>query len=79
MEAGFRVLSAKRFSNRYRARWVDGQLDMAVRRLPKIADRALAEALAGRIEALRAEGHQLAKSGDGLHVGFDYVIAAEPV
>jgi hypothetical protein len=78
MEAGFRVLSAKRFSNRYRARWVDGQLDMALRRLPKIADRTLAEALAGRIEALRTEGHKLAKSGDGLHVGFDYVIAAEP-
>lgn len=77
-EAGFRVLSARRFPNRYRGRWVDGQLNMALRRLPKIPDQALARALADRIEALREEGHRLDREGDGLHVGFDYVIAAEP-
>lgn len=77
-EAGFRVLSARRFPNRYRGRWVDGQLNMALRRLPKIPDQVLARALADRIEALREEGHRLDREGDGLHVGFDYVIAAEP-
>lgn len=77
-QAGFRVLSARRFANRYRERWVNSQLDMALRRLPKIADRTLATALAGRIEALRAEGLALAKGGDGLRHGFDYVITAEP-
>ncbi len=77
-EAGFRIVSARRFANRYRPRWIDNQLNMGLRRLSKVADRTLAEALAGRIEALRAEAHAVAKAENGLAHGYDYVISAEP-
>lgn len=76
--AGFRVLSAKRFANRYRKRWVDSQLDMGLRRLDRIADRALADALRNRIETVRAAAIALCEKESGLAHGFDYVIAAEP-
>lgn len=77
-EAGFRVTSARRFPNRYRAKWVNGQLDMAVRRLERLSDRALAAGLADRIEETRARGLALCRERDGLRHGADYVIAAEP-
>lgn len=77
-EAGFRLLSARRFANRYKARWVDSQLDMGLRRLAKVSDRGLAAALEARIEVLRAEALERAERDGGLRHGFDYVIAAEP-
>lgn len=77
--SGFEIRSARRFGNRYRAAWVNGQLDMAVRRVEQFEDRALAEAMSGRIEALRAEGLALCRREDGLRFGADYVIAARPV
>lgn len=76
--SGFTVLSARRFANRYRKRWIDSQLDMGLRRLAKIPDRTVAAALAGRIEALRAEALRVAEREGGLAHGYDYVIAAEP-
>ncbi|ATQ41098.1 hypothetical protein [Caulobacter mirabilis] len=77
--SGFRVLSARRFANRYRERWVNSQLDMALRRLPKIGDAELAAALEVRIGALRAEGLALCRRDGGLRAGHDWVIACEPV
>ncbi len=77
-EAGFRILSARRFANRYKARWVNSQLDMGLRRLTKVADRGLAAALEARIAALRAEALDRVEQEGGLRHGFDYVIAAEP-
>lgn len=78
-EAGFEVTSARRFANRYRDRWIDSQLDMAARRLPRIPDRALAAALEMRIETLRAQAHEVAQAEGGLLHGFDYVLSATPV
>ncbi|RZJ19663.1 MAG: hypothetical protein EON91_00065 [Brevundimonas sp.] len=77
-EAGFRVISARRFPNRYRARWVNGQLDMATRRLERLADRALAGRLADTVEEIRTRGLALCHERGGLRHGSDYVIAAEP-
>lgn len=77
-EAGFRVISGQRFANRYKARWINSQLDMGLRRLGKVADRGLAAALEARIGALRAHALEVAAREDGLRHGFDYVIAAEP-
>lgn len=77
--AGFRVLSAKRFANRYRTRWVHGQMDMALRRVERIADPDLADALRRRIGTVRAAALELCEREGGLAHGFDYVIAAEPV
>lgn len=76
-EAGLRVTHAKRFPNRYREAWVNDQLDMALRRLPRLADPALAETLRGRVESLRAEGLALCRRENGLKAGADWVIRAE--
>jgi hypothetical protein len=77
--AGFRILAAKRFPIRYRARFVNSQIDMCASRLVKLEDRALAAALHARGEALRAQALTLAEREDGLRHGYDYVIAAEPI
>ena len=78
-EAGFHITSARRFANRYKPRWIDNQLNMGLRRLSKVADRSLAAALAGRIEALRTEAHAVSLAQNGLAHGHDYIISAEPV
>ena len=76
--SGYRVIAAKRFANRYKERVVDSQIDLCAPRLAKIADRGLADALAARGEALRAEALAHVAREGGLRHGFDYVLAAEP-
>ncbi|GAB4136839.1 MAG: class I SAM-dependent methyltransferase [Sphingomonadales bacterium] len=74
---GFRVIAAQHFPIRYRARFVNGQLDMCLARLPRFQDPTLAQAMRGRIQALREHALALAEAPDGLRAGADYVIAAE--
>lgn len=76
--AGFRVLSARRFPNRYKAKWVNGQLDMALRRLPRIKDRPLARSLDETIAEVRERAQRLCVEQNGLRHGADYVLACEP-
>lgn len=73
--SGFRVIEARRFPNRYRDTWINSQLNMGLRRLPKLADRALASALADHAEALRAEALAHCETEGGLRCGYDYVIS----
>lgn len=73
--AGFEATAIRRLPNRYHERWIHGQLDMAVRRLPKV-DVALRKGLAARIEALRRQASQTCRREGGLRSGADYVIAA---
>lgn len=73
--AGFSVMSARRFPNRYREKWVHSQLDMALRRLPKIADAGTAAALKDSIESLRERGLRVCRQEGGLRHGADYVLA----
>lgn len=75
--SGYRVLSARRFANRYRETWVNGQLDMAKRRLVKLPDSALAAAMGLMIETMRGSSLDLCLRHGGLAHGHDYVIAAE--
>jgi hypothetical protein len=75
--SGYRVLSARRFANRYREAWVNGQLDMATRRLVKLPDSALAAAMGLMIETMRGSSLDLCLRHGGLAHGHDYVIAAE--
>lgn len=74
---GFRIVAAQHFPIRYRARFVNGQLDMCLARLPRFQDPALAHAMRDRIEALRDRALAVAEAPDGLRAGADYVIAAE--
>ena len=53
-QAGYRVRDAERFPNRLGARFVNGQLDVAARKLRHFADPQLAEAMGRQIEELRA-------------------------
>lgn len=76
--AGFRLVSARRFANRYRESWVNGQLNMGLRRLARLPDQALAAAMTARLEALREEALQLCRQEGGLRHGYDYVLACEP-
>ena len=75
--SGYRVLSARRFANRYRETWVNGQLDMAARRLAKLPDSSLAAAMGLWVETMRGRSLDLCLRHGGLAHGHDYVIAAE--
>lgn len=77
--ARFRVLSAERFPIRYKARFVNSQIDMCTPRLAKLADRRLAEALMKRGDELRSRALTLIEQEGGLKHGYDYVLSAEPV
>lgn len=76
--SGFRVTAARKFPNRYKTRFVNGQLDMCIQRLPKLADRDLARSLEVKVERLRREALALCEVERGLVHGCDWVIAAEP-
>jgi hypothetical protein len=76
--SGYRVLSTRRFAIRYKERFVNSQIDMALMRLEKLADPALTTALAARGEAIRDHALGMIATEGGIRHGFDYVIAAEP-
>lgn len=77
--SGFRVTSARRFPIRYKQRFVNSQIDMALLRLARLEDRSSAEALAARGELLRKRALAEIDAQGCLRHGFDYLIAAEPV
>lgn len=77
-QAGYVIESARRFPNRYLEKWVDGQIDMGLRRVARIPDGALAHGLRAEAERLRQEGLDLCRQEGGLRHGADYVIAARP-
>ncbi|WP_216352894.1 hypothetical protein [Sphingomonas sp. LM7] len=76
-QAGFRILDAQRFPIRYKARFVNSQIDMCAQRLAKLEDRSLAAALAAQGEAIRARALAYETREGGIRHGFDYVIAAD--
>ena len=76
--AGFRVTAARRFPIRYKARFVNSQIDMCAPRIARLGDPALAAALTRRAEDLRSRALAFAEREDGIRQGHDYVIAAEP-
>lgn len=76
--AGFTVHSVKHFDIRHKARFVNAQIDLCKPALSRIKDRALANALSARGEALRAEALAYIEAEGALGFGRNYVIAAEP-
>lgn len=71
--AGYRVRDAVTMPNRVGPRFVNGQLDVAVRKLPYFADKALAAAMGNTIEDVRARALERGE----VTWGADWVIAAE--
>lgn len=76
-QAGFRLIDVRHFPIRYGERFVNSQLDMCCRRLPRFSSEDLAGAMAGEIQRLREHALALAEREGGLKHGHDYVIAAE--
>ncbi len=62
----------------YRERFVNSQLDVALRKLVLVKDEALVQALTAQIGTLRDEGLALVARLDGLRCGADYVVVARP-
>ncbi|MFN7145430.1 MAG: class I SAM-dependent methyltransferase [Myxococcota bacterium] len=71
--AGYRVIDAQDFPNRIGARFVNGQLDVAERKLKLFRDERLREAMRGQIAELR----ERALAQGEVTWGADYVIAAD--
>lgn len=74
-DAGYRILDSKVFPNKLGPRYINGQLDVAVRKLKWFRDAAVAQAMEAHIAELR----ERALAGGERVWGADYVIAAEAV
>lgn len=76
--AGYVVERAEAVPIVYRQRFIDGQLDVCLSKLPLLRDPALADALRGRVEELRGRAHEASRRFDGLRYGEDWIVAARP-
>lgn len=76
---GYRVQEATRVPIVYRARFVNGQMDVCLRKLAYFADQDVAAAMRGHIAEVRARALDACERLGGLRFGHDYVVAAEPV
>ncbi|MEM9618900.1 MAG: class I SAM-dependent methyltransferase [Pseudomonadota bacterium] len=76
--AGFVVRNVKHFAIGYKEQFVNAQIDICAPGLETLADRALAQALKERGEALRAEALNVISAEGALRGCRNYVIAAEP-
>lgn len=74
-KTGFRVVDSRTFPNILGERFVNGQLDVAMRKLPHFRDPALRDAFEGQIAELRARALMSVPQT----WGSDWVIAAERV
>jgi hypothetical protein len=75
--AGLRLIDSKDMPIRFRRRFIDGQLDVCVRKLPYIRDLSLRASLRNHIEALRSRARAVEEARGGICFGSDWVVAAE--
>ena len=76
--AGYIVEEAVSIPIIYKSKFIDGQLDVCLRKLPHIHDPKLVAALRENIEELRHQAHLVCGITDGIQFGADYVVAARP-
>ena len=77
LEAAGRVVEhSERMPIRFRERYVNGQLDVCLSKLPLIRDPALVASLRAHIEDLRRRALAFVADNGGIPFGHDYVIAA---
>jgi hypothetical protein len=77
--SGFRVEEALAMPIVYRERFINGQLDVVLSKLPLLADPGLAAALRAHVAELRQRALDRCARTGGISFGEDYVIAAKPV
>lgn len=76
--AGFVIDEAIHVPIRYGPRFVNGQLDVCIRKLPHFTDQQLATQMRRHIESLRERTLALRETRAGIQFDRDYVIAAHP-
>jgi hypothetical protein len=76
--AGFEVQDALSIPIVYQARFINGQMDVCLRKLPYMVDRAVAASMRDHIEALRARALAVCARDHGIQFGSDHVVAARP-
>ena len=76
--SGFAVQEATPMPILYSQRFVNGQLDVCLRKLPYFRDPALVETMRAHIDALRARAMDHLDTHKHIRFGEDYVVAAEP-
>jgi hypothetical protein len=76
--AGFSIEEAHVFPIIFGEPFINGQLDVCLRKLPYLSDRRVAAELERHIGELRERGLALARASRGIRFGEDYVIAARP-
>lgn len=75
--SGFVVEDAVRVPIVYGKRFINGQLDVCLRKLPLFKDRVLAEQMRKHVEDVRHQALSLpSMQSKGIHFGHDYVITA---
>ncbi len=78
--SGFVVEQAESMGIRYGARFINGQLDVCVRKLKYFQDQIMAGAMRLHIESVRARALALEElQAGGIRFGEDYVVAARPL
>ena len=76
--AGYTIEDARAFPIVYGQKFINGQLDVCVQKLPRIRDRDLAVALEEQIKSLRERALSFSMANDGVRFGQDYVVFAKP-
>lgn len=75
--AGFEINDAVKVPIMYGARFINGQLNVCLRKLPLFQDRALADRMRAHIEDVREQALSLsALDRGGIRFGHDYVVTA---
>jgi len=77
--SGFSPRGLERFPIRYKASFVNSQIDLCQPRLDRLQDRALAAALTRAGEDLRKRALDLIDRDGALEFGFNYVLAADAI
>ena len=77
--SGFEIDNALSLNIRYGARFINGQLDVCVRKLKYFQDPVMASAMHTHIESVRTKALALPEVEDGgIRFGEDYVVSARP-
>lgn len=75
--SGYIVEQSRALPIRYGARFINGQLDVCVRKLKYFQDQYLAAPMRMHIESVRAKGLAMVeKTPGGIRFGEDYVVCA---
>lgn len=77
--SGFQPVASRKFPIRFKAQFVNGQIDICRPHLERLADQALVQSMIAHGEALRSRALAYIDSHGSLGHGFAHAVAADPV